>query len=62
MVKNMAIREYNVDGKIIRVSDEVDEKETGINIYNIKEEKELKEESSNDEKTLVDVFGDEDVQ
>lgn len=60
MVNSMAIKEFNINGKIIRVNDDVDEKETGINIYHIDNEEEIKDESHDDEKTLVDIFGDKD--
>ena len=56
---NMAIIEYHVNGKIIRVSDEVDEKETGIALIKKEEEEKVLRLDKKDynEETLVDIYG-----
>lgn len=58
----MAIIEYHVNGKIIRVSDEVDEKETGIALIKKEEEEKVLRLDKKDynEETLVDIYGKKD--
>ena len=57
----MAIREYHVNGKIIKLDDEFDPNDTGIVFpHPDKKKEEIKTEKKDfDNDTIIDVFGEE---